>query len=111
MSRLRALETRRYVLRAANTGTSGFIDPLGNAHQRTEYQTRIAIAQTVYPNDKLTFYTKHGDYLAKIMLGIAVLGIVFGCIGAKRMKVSNRTQVHEFDSRTFHKISQNNKNH
>jgi apolipoprotein N-acyltransferase len=77
MSRLRAIETRRYVLRAANTGISAFIDPLGNAHQKTKYETRIAITQTIYPNDEITFYTKHGDYLARFMVGVAVLLIIF----------------------------------
>ena len=80
MSRLRAIETRRYILRAANTGISGVIDPLGNAHQKTKYETRIAIAQTVYPNDEITFYTKYGDYLARIMLAIAALILIFKCI-------------------------------
>jgi len=80
MSRLRAIETRRYILRAANTGISGVIDPLGNAHQKTKYETRIAIVQTIYPNNAITFYTKYGDYLARIMLGIAVLLLVFFCI-------------------------------
>ncbi|MCL2434716.1 MAG: apolipoprotein N-acyltransferase [Lentimicrobiaceae bacterium] len=73
MSKLRAIETRRYILRAANTGISGFIDPLGNASQQTQYEIRTVIAQTVYPNDKITFYTKYGDYLARMMLGISVL--------------------------------------
>lgn len=77
MSRLRAIETRRYVLRAANTGISGFIDPLGNVHQKTKYETRTAIVQTVYPDEALTFYAKYGDYLARIMLAIAALVLVF----------------------------------
>jgi apolipoprotein N-acyltransferase len=77
MSRLRAIETRRYVLRAANTGISAFIDPLGKVHQKTEYLTRTVITQTVYPNATLTFYAKHGDYLARIMLGIAGLLVTF----------------------------------
>jgi apolipoprotein N-acyltransferase len=75
MSRLRAIETRRYILRAANTGISAFIDPLGKVHQKTEYETRTAISQIVYPNNEITFYTKHGDYLARIMLAFA--GIIF----------------------------------
>ena len=70
MSRLRAIETRHYILRAANTGISSFIDPLGNVYQKTEYENRTAITQTVYSNNKTTFYTKYGDYLARIMLGV-----------------------------------------
>jgi apolipoprotein N-acyltransferase len=77
MSRLRAIETRKYILRAANTGTSGFIDPLGNPSQKTQYEVRTAISQMVYPNDEITFYTEYGDYLARIMLGISVLVIIF----------------------------------
>jgi apolipoprotein N-acyltransferase len=77
MSALRAIETRRYILRAANTGISGFFDPLGHAHQKTAYQARTAISQTVYPNDEITFYTKHGDYLARIMLAISALIVCF----------------------------------
>jgi apolipoprotein N-acyltransferase len=75
MSVLRAIETRRYIIRAANTGISAFIDPLGKAHQKTAYNTQTAISQVVYPNNEITFYTKYGDYLAKIMLGIA--GLIF----------------------------------
>ena len=77
MSRLRAIETRRYILRAANTGISAFIDPLGNAWQETEYEVRTAISQTVYLNNEITFYTKYGDYLARIMLGVAALVLLF----------------------------------
>jgi DNA-binding LytR/AlgR family response regulator len=77
MSALRAIETRRTIMRAANTGISAFFDPLGNACQKTKYETRAAISQTVYPNKKLTFYTKHGDYLARIMIGIAILMVIF----------------------------------
>jgi apolipoprotein N-acyltransferase len=85
MSRLRAVETRRYIMRAANTGISAFIDPLGNVHQKTEYATRTAISQTVYPNNEITFYTKYGDYLARIMLGVAALICLFAiCFSLKK---------------------------
>jgi apolipoprotein N-acyltransferase len=93
MSRLRAIETRRYVLRAANTGISAFIDPLGNAWQETDYETRTAIAQIVYPNNKITFYTKHGDYLAKIMIGICIILIIksrlsrLSCLSLKNIDI------------------------
>jgi len=76
MSRLRAIETRRPILRAANTGISAFIDPLGNAKQKTQYEERIAISQVVFPNDKITFYSRYGDYLARIMVGITALILV-----------------------------------
>ena len=87
MSALRAIESRRYVLRAANSGISAFFDPLGNHHQKTKYETRTAITQTVYPNGELTFYTKYGDYLAKIMLGIAGVVLLVRLFNCLRFKV------------------------
>jgi len=87
MSALRAIETRRYILRAANSGISAFFDPLGNLHQKTKYETRTAISQTVYLNDKLTFYTKYGDYLAKIMIGIALLFFLNKIFCSKRKTI------------------------
>ncbi len=71
-SRLRAIETRRSVARSANTGTSGFINQRGDVIQQTEYWVPTSIRQTLNANDKLTFYVKHGDYLARI----AVFGTV-----------------------------------
>jgi apolipoprotein N-acyltransferase len=77
MSRLRAIETRRYIMRAANTGISAFIDPLGNDSQKTQYNTRTAIEQTVYSNNTITFYTRYGDYLARILLGVSALIFIY----------------------------------
>lgn len=65
-SRLRAIETRRSVARSANTGISGFINQRGDVSQTTKYWVPAAIRQTINANDKLTFYVKHGDYLARI---------------------------------------------
>lgn len=88
LSKLRAIETRRYILRAANTGISAFIDPLGNPSQATKYGTRTAIKETVYPNNELTFYVKHGDYLARFALAITILSSLLGTAFWIRKKVN-----------------------
>jgi len=90
MSKLRAIETRRYIMRAANTGISAFIDPLGNEHQKTKYDTRAAISQTVYANSKTTFYTRYGDYLARIMLGVAALVFLYSICFVLKNRISFR---------------------
>lgn len=77
MSRLRAIETRRYVLRAANGGFSGVIDPLGRVLAKTEYNERTAIQTIVSAQSGETFYVKHGDYLARIAVVLTVLGLLF----------------------------------
>lgn len=77
MSRLRAIETRCYVLRAANGGFSGVIDPLGNVLRKTKYDERTALQQTVFAQGRQTFYVRHGDYLARIAVILAVSGLVW----------------------------------
>jgi apolipoprotein N-acyltransferase len=60
---LRAIETRRFIARAANTGISCFILPSGTIVQPTQYWTPDAIKSPLYINQALTFYSKNGDYL------------------------------------------------
>ncbi|MEN9700487.1 MAG: hypothetical protein RLZZ301_1685 [Bacteroidota bacterium] len=67
-ARLRAIETRRWVLRSANTGTSGSIDPCGKIVKRTSYWHRAAFQQQVELRQDLTFYAQYGDWLAGIAL-------------------------------------------
>ncbi len=80
MSRLRAIETRRYVLRAANGGFSGVIDPLGKVLEKTNYDERTAIKTTVNAYSNETFYVKHGDYIARISIFLAFLGLIYAIV-------------------------------
>jgi len=72
-SQLRAVETRRSIARSANTGISCFIDQKGELIQPTHWWTRTAIKSSINANDKLTFYTRYGDYLGRI--SVIILGI------------------------------------
>ncbi len=64
---LRAVETRRSIARSANTGISAFIDQRGDAHQVTPYWKPAVIKGTLNASAKLTFYVKHGDYIARFL--------------------------------------------
>lgn len=79
LARLRALETRKYLARSANTGSSCFIDPRGGISQQTPWWTETAIKKTLYRNDIQTLYVRWGDYLGKlaIYLSIALLLVYF----------------------------------
>lgn len=70
---LRAIETRRSIARCANTGISCFISQRGDISQATEWWVPTAIKGTVNTNDKITFYVRFGDYIARISLFIGVL--------------------------------------
>jgi len=72
-SRLRAIETRRSIARSANTGISSLINQRGEIVQRTNYWEPAAIRGILNANDELTFYTRHGDFIARIAYFFALL--------------------------------------
>ncbi|WGQ08209.1 apolipoprotein N-acyltransferase [Pedobacter gandavensis] len=72
-AKLRAIETRRWVVRSANTGISGFIDQKGNIIKQSKWWTRTALKADINLNSDLTFYVEHGDLIAKLFSFIAIL--------------------------------------
>ncbi|MBS1761149.1 MAG: apolipoprotein N-acyltransferase [Bacteroidetes bacterium] len=73
-ARLRAIETRTWVARSANTGISCFIDQFGNVIDSQPYNTRAAIKFPVpIVNHAPTFYVRHPDVLFEIMTGISII--------------------------------------
>lgn len=75
-ARLRAIETRRSIARCANTGISCFINQRGDVLQATGWWVATSIKGTINANDKITFYVKFGDYIARISLLISILLIL-----------------------------------
>jgi len=75
-AKLRAIETRRWVCRSANTGISAFINQRGDIVQQTSWWVKTALKQNINLNSDLTFYVLHGDYIAHIGCILAVLGII-----------------------------------
>lgn len=70
---LRAVETRRSIARAANTGISAFINQRGDILQPTRYNEATAIKGTVRLNDRVTFYVRWGDLIARISVFTTLL--------------------------------------
>jgi len=60
----RAVENRRSIARAANTGISGFIDPTGRILARTSLFCAQTLERTIPAMTEITFYTRHGDLFA-----------------------------------------------
>ncbi len=67
-ARLRAIETRKWVVRSANTGISCFIDPYGTVIDPQPWDTAAAIKMQVPVANGKTFFVKYGDILSRIML-------------------------------------------
>lgn len=76
-AKLRAIETRRWVCRSANTGISAFINERGDVVKHTGWWVRTAIKQDINLNSDLTFYVRYGDYIPKTACFLAVLGILW----------------------------------
>lgn len=72
-ARLRAVETRRAIARSANTGISAFISQRGEVLAQSQWWTEDALTREIRFSEDLTFYVKHGDYIARIALFMAAL--------------------------------------
>jgi apolipoprotein N-acyltransferase len=76
-ARLRAIETRRAVIRSANNGISGLIDPMGRVVKETDYWVQTAFAIDVPVNENITFYVKYGDWIGWGSLFMTIIALVW----------------------------------
>lgn len=79
-ARLRAIEFRRSVARSANTGISGFINPLGKVLQQSDYASIASLKQSLPIEEKITFYATYGDYLGRLAWFMAVALFLSGVV-------------------------------
>ena len=73
-ARLRAIETRREIVRAANSGISAHINAKGDIVEDTFYGDQTALAVTANLLEEKSIYTKTGDLISRI--AIFVLGFL-----------------------------------
>ena len=69
-AKLRAIETRREIARAANSGISAHINARGEIETDTLYEDQTALFAKIKLYDHQTFYVKHGDLLTRICIYI-----------------------------------------
>jgi apolipoprotein N-acyltransferase len=72
-ARLRAIETRRWVVRSANTGISCFIDPMGAVIDPQPWDKAVAIKKPVPVTRTITFYVSYGDLIYKLGVALSIL--------------------------------------
>ncbi len=73
LARLRAIETRKYVVRSANTGVSALIDDRGQITQQIQWEKAGFIIGEICPNTHLTLHARWGDWPALLAL-LACIG-------------------------------------
>ena len=79
----RCVETRRPMVRAANTGVTCFVNAFGRVTQTLQDEKGSTFTEGVLTGEinvptkhELTFYTRHGDLFAKVCAWITLLTII-----------------------------------
>ncbi len=70
---LRAIETRRDIVRSANTGISAIIDKYGNVVESTDWWEPAYLKGKVNLNDEVTFFVRQGDIVGRFAVFLSVL--------------------------------------
>ena len=70
---LRAVENRRYVVRAANTGLSSVLTPRGEILAKLDPLLTGTISSKIPMRDDLTFFTKHPNLFPILLVSCAVI--------------------------------------
>src|SRR5438093_12875539 len=83
---MRAIEEGRYLVRSANTGISGIVDPYGRVLERTDIYQQVVIVGEARFLRELTFYGRHGDVFAYASLVITVALLVMPAGTRRRVK-------------------------
>jgi apolipoprotein N-acyltransferase len=85
---LRAIETRKYVVRSGNTGISSVWNSKGQCVKRLGYNKKGILSAKVPLLTEKTFYVRYGDYLGWLSV-LALLGLV-GYLGLNNRRISNQ---------------------
>jgi len=76
MAVFRAVENRRSLIRSANTGISGFIDPTGKVIGSTPLFEDAIMTRKVPVLQKTTFYSRFGDVFALACSGVCLISVL-----------------------------------
>jgi len=82
-ARLRAVETDRYLLRAATTGISAYVTPAGRIVKELEMNRQGTIYARFEPRSTTTAYVRYGDWVAWVAVGLSMIAVV------RRRRIAN----------------------
>jgi len=73
MAVFRAIENRKPLIRAANTGISGFIDSNGRILAQSGLFAREVLTRTITTDSTRTFYTRYGDLFSYLCIVMSIV--------------------------------------
>jgi|TARA_B100000959_G_scaffold283642_1_gene353051 apolipoprotein N-acyltransferase len=85
-TRLRAIEKRRTIIRSANTGVSGVINPKGEVLEKTNWNEAICISTEVRKNETTTFYSLYGDFIGRLSTFFSAIFLIVAFVKGKLKK-------------------------
>jgi apolipoprotein N-acyltransferase len=88
LSQIRAIENRRWLVRAANTGISAIINPKGELVAQTQYGEKTVLTGTIKEETQLSFYSRFGDYIGRLASFVAVMLLLINISQSMREKVA-----------------------
>ncbi|OEU59059.1 MAG: apolipoprotein N-acyltransferase [Desulfobulbaceae bacterium S3730MH12] len=88
MSVFRAVETRRSLVRSANTGISAFINPLGRVEFRSELFKPYGFAADVVLYEEETFWVRYGYLFGPLCLFIGVSAALVAVIRGRSRRTA-----------------------
>ena len=72
-ARLSSIENRRFLIRSANSGVSAIINEIGEYKTMLPFDEKGIISGSAHTINKRTFYSRNGDYIARLSILISVL--------------------------------------
>tara|TARA_Y100001968_G_scaffold306695_1_gene323739 strand:- start:511 stop:2097 length:1587 start_codon:yes stop_codon:yes gene_type:complete len=77
---LRAIETRRYIARSANTGISSIINHVGKIEENIFWDKKGVIKYAMPLYSKITFYVRHGDVIGRLCSFFSVFILLYSFV-------------------------------
>lgn len=83
MACMRSVENRVWLVRSANTGISGFVDPWGKVIKKGEIFEKLTLEGEIYKSPLRSLYVVTGDFFAWICVSLT---LVWSIIAVKKMR-------------------------
>ncbi|HEY7210502.1 MAG TPA: apolipoprotein N-acyltransferase [Bryobacteraceae bacterium] len=90
IARMRAIETRRFLIRSTNDGISTVIDPAGRIRQRLPLYKQLAAPIRYGLVNSTTFYVRHGDWFAWTCLAVSLPLTIFVLVSKAHKASDNK---------------------
>ncbi|OGF62383.1 MAG: apolipoprotein N-acyltransferase [Candidatus Fischerbacteria bacterium RBG_13_37_8] len=95
MATIRTIENKRYLVRSANTGISGIINPVGRIIHESDVFTEFVIIDKISFLKEHTFYTKYGDWICYLSICMMLLSMIIA-VRIQKRKVKVEVKVNFF---------------